>query len=194
MKSQASRVAIIAPGTGLGMACLVPGHGGTRVLASEGGHATLAATNAQEAALIDILRQRHGHVSAERALSGQGLMNLHAALADLQGVPVDARSAEQITRAAIDGSCRQSRLTLDVVLFTAGCGRGQRGADVRRARWRLHWRRHRAAHRRLHASNELPRPIRKQGKIPGVSGPHSDPGHRPTRSDVSRPAGSRGPP
>ena len=113
-------VAIIAPGTGLGMACLIPGHGGIRVLASEGGHTTLAATNAQEAALIDILRKRYGHASAERALSGQGLMNLHAALADLQGVPVEARSAEQITRAAIDGSCRNSRLALDVFCSLLG--------------------------------------------------------------------------
>jgi glucokinase len=113
-------IAVIAPGTGLGMACLIPGHDEIRVLASEGGHATLAAANAQEAALIDILRKRHGHVSAERALSGQGLMNLHAAFADLHGVPVDARSAEQITQAAIDGSCRQSRLTLDVFCSLLG--------------------------------------------------------------------------
>ena len=113
-------IAIIAPGTGLGMACLIPGRGGTQVLASEGGHATLAVTNAQEAALIDVLRKRYGHVSAERALSGQGLMNLHAALGDLQGVPVDVRSAEQITRAAIDGSCQRSRLILDVFCSLLG--------------------------------------------------------------------------
>ena len=113
-------IAIIAPGTGLGMACLILGRGGMRVLASEGGHATLAATNEKEAALIDILRRRYGHVSAERALSGQGLMNLHEAIADLQGLPVETRSAEQITRAAIDGSCRQSQLALDIFCSLLG--------------------------------------------------------------------------
>ncbi len=113
-------IAIIAPGTGLGMACLILGRGGMRVLASEGGHATLAATNEEEAELVHILRRRYGHVSAERALSGQGLMNLHEAIADRQGLPVETRSAEQITRAAIDGSCRQSQLALDVFCSLLG--------------------------------------------------------------------------
>jgi glucokinase len=113
-------IVIIAPGTGLGMACLIPGPGGKRVLASEGGHATLAAANEEEAELIEVLRWRYGHVSAERALSGQGLMNLHQAIADRQALPVETRSAEQITRAAIDGRCRQSQLALDVFCSLLG--------------------------------------------------------------------------
>jgi glucokinase len=113
-------IVIIAPGTGLGMACRIPGPGGKRVLASEGGHATLAAANEEEAELIEVLRWRYGHVSAERALSGQGLMNLHQAIADRQALPVETRSAEQITRAAIDGRCRQSQLALDVFCSLLG--------------------------------------------------------------------------
>jgi len=71
-------VAVIAPGTGLGMACFVPGS--DRVIASEGGHATLASTTDGEAEVIRFLHRRYSHVSAERVLSGGGLTNLQEAL------------------------------------------------------------------------------------------------------------------
>jgi glucokinase len=105
-------VGVIAPGTGLGVACLMAS-GSARVLASEGGHATLAATNAGEAALIDILRRKHRHVSAERVLSGPGLISLYAAIAELDGHRGEQRSAEEIVRAAIQGDCHLSRQALD---------------------------------------------------------------------------------
>jgi glucokinase len=106
-------LAVVAPGTGLGMACLLRGGYGARVLASEGGHASLAANNAREAALIAILQRRFGHVSAERVLSGPGLANLYEAIAEIEGAKVEVRSAQQITRAALDGSCARSREALD---------------------------------------------------------------------------------
>lgn len=105
-------IMVIAPGTGLGMACLVPGGGG-RVIASEGGHCTLAASDSREAAIIDVLRRQFRHVSAERVLSGPGLVNLYAAIAALDGEEGASPSAEDITRAATDGTCRRSRQALD---------------------------------------------------------------------------------
>ncbi|MDH3241334.1 MAG: glucokinase [Alphaproteobacteria bacterium] len=78
--------AVFGPGTGLGVACFVPeAAGGPLVLATEGGHATLAAGTDREAAILAGLRRRFGHVSAERALSGPGLANLYGALAALDG-------------------------------------------------------------------------------------------------------------
>jgi glucokinase len=105
-------MAIIAPGTGLGMAYFLPSGAGA-ALASEGGHATLAATNAEEAALIATLQKHHRHVSAERVLSGQGLVNLYQALGEQDGEPMEARSPAEITQAAMDGSCAHSRRALD---------------------------------------------------------------------------------
>ena len=64
-------IAMIAPGTGLAWPASSPARW-HKVLASEGGHATLAASDEREAALIEVLRKRYGHVSAERALSGRG--------------------------------------------------------------------------------------------------------------------------
>jgi glucokinase len=109
----AEPVAVIAPGTGLGMACFIPGGDRERVLASEGGHATLAATDAGEAAIIEVLGRRYGHVSAERVLSGPGLVNLYGALGELEGSDEQLLTAERITRAALDGSSARARQALD---------------------------------------------------------------------------------
>lgn len=74
-------IALIGPGTGLGVSGLLPdGQGGWVPVQGEGGHATLAARTAREAAVIAVLEQRFGHVSGERAVSGQGLVDVHAAL------------------------------------------------------------------------------------------------------------------
>lgn len=75
-------IAILGPGTGLGCATLLPNG---RVLVGEGGHVTLPAVDEREAALLAILRRRYGHVSAERVLSGPGLIDLHEAIAELDG-------------------------------------------------------------------------------------------------------------
>ncbi len=103
-------MAMIGPGTGLGMACLMPS--GT-VVVSEGGHATLAAGDDREAAALAWLRGRFGHVSAERILSGDGMENLHAALAAVDGVEHRHRESVAITAAALDGSCPRCVETVD---------------------------------------------------------------------------------
>lgn len=74
-------VALANVGTGLGVSCLVPGVAdGIPALATEGGHASLAAVNAAERRILGVLETRFGHVSAERVLSGEGLTNLHHAM------------------------------------------------------------------------------------------------------------------
>lgn len=73
---------VVGPGTGLGVAGLVPQTDGTWLpLPGEGGHVSLPATNEQEAAILSLLQKEFGYVSAERVLSGQGLVNLYRALA-----------------------------------------------------------------------------------------------------------------
>ncbi len=69
-------LAVIAPGTGLGQALLIEDRGRYQPLASEGGHADFAPTDADEVDLWRFLHQRFGHVSVERVLSGQGLVNI----------------------------------------------------------------------------------------------------------------------
>ncbi len=90
-------LAVIGPGTGLGVSGLVSnGQGGWCVIAGEGGHATLAAGNAREAALLAVLRERFGHASAERALSGPGLVNLYEAACRLDGESAQSLDPAQV--------------------------------------------------------------------------------------------------
>lgn len=96
-------MAVLGPGTGLGVSGLIPAKGGWAPIAGEGGHVTLAAVGPQETALVDIIRRRFGHVSAERVLSGPGLEVLYEAIAELQGRRQRAPSADRITAAALAG-------------------------------------------------------------------------------------------
>lgn len=126
----AEPVVVLAPGTGFGMACFIPGGDGPSVLPSEGGHATLAASDDREAALLEILRRRFGHVSAERVLSGSGLVNLYAALGERDdGDPL--QTAEQITRAALDGASARACEALDAFCAFLGSVAGSAALTFR---------------------------------------------------------------
>jgi glucokinase len=105
-------MAVLGPGSGLGVACLVRDAARHAVIASEGGHITMAATSDREAALIDHLRRHFGHVSAERVISGMGLENVYRAIAALDGLELPSRSAAEITKAALDGSCPSAAAAL----------------------------------------------------------------------------------
>lgn len=92
-------IGVIGPGSGLGVGALVPTASGFAPLQSEGGHVTLPAADEREAAVLAHLRRRFDHVSAERALSGPGLINLYTALCELAGEPSAQLTAAQITDA-----------------------------------------------------------------------------------------------
>jgi glucokinase len=113
-------MAVLGPGTGLGVACLIPSSETPSVIAGEGGHATMSATTPREDAIIDYLRRRFGHVSAERVVSGSGLENLYGAIVALDGVDAPKRHASDITAAALEGSCPTAKAALD--LFCAMLG------------------------------------------------------------------------
>jgi glucokinase len=116
---QGAPMAVLGPGTGLGVAGLVP-QGGGFVLRSEGGHATLPSASVREDAIIAHLRREFGHVSAERALSGPGLENLYRAIALVDGVVAPARDAADITHAARTGECPVSHAALDMFCALLG--------------------------------------------------------------------------
>ena len=96
--------ALIGAGTGLGVSGLMPTDANDHwvAIAGEGGHVTLAAQTESEYRVIELIRQRYGHVSAERVLSGQGLVDLYLALRQLQKQqPVDVAGAAEITAWAL---------------------------------------------------------------------------------------------
>jgi glucokinase len=83
--SPARPISVLGPGTGLGVSALIPGRGGWTALPTESGHVSFAPADAREQAVLDHLRQQFGHVSNERVLSGQGLLNLAQSLAAVDG-------------------------------------------------------------------------------------------------------------
>jgi glucokinase len=97
--------AVLGPGTGLGVACLAGSSADPVIITSEGGHATLTGTSDREDRIIQYLRDKFGHVSAERAISGGGLENLYEAVATVDGMFVDPQSAVEITRRALARDC-----------------------------------------------------------------------------------------
>ena len=116
-----SPIAVLGPGTGLGVSALVPTPEGRWVaLATEGGHVTMPATGDREADLLAWLRRQRGHMSAERVISGQGLVNLYQAVAALEGEAAVHTTADAISQHGLDGSCPLCREALETMFAMLG--------------------------------------------------------------------------
>lgn len=79
---EGGNVALVAPGTGLGQGLVFFCQGKAMPLPSEGGHVDFAPTDELEVELWRYLKQKLGHVSVERVVSGPGLANIYAWLRD----------------------------------------------------------------------------------------------------------------
>lgn len=93
-------MAVIGPGTGLGVAGTLPVRGQPGVwqtLCGEGGHATLAPATSYQIELLRAASKVHNHVSAERLISGIGLPTLRRAVAEVEGMS----AAQELTSEAI---------------------------------------------------------------------------------------------
>lgn len=97
-------LATLGPGSGLGVSALVPATDGWAAVTGEGGHATMPAATREEQDVLALLRERFdGHCSAERVLSGPGLVNLYVALAELAGRGQPTVNPEDVTHLAKQG-------------------------------------------------------------------------------------------
>lgn len=106
-------MAVIGPGTGLGVGGVVPLHEDWVALSGEGGHATLAPADDVEGELLRHVRRTHAHVSAERLLSGIGLPLLHQAVGAVTGRATPALSTEQIVERGREGQDAVSVETIE---------------------------------------------------------------------------------
>ncbi len=121
-------MAVLGPGTGLGVSLLMPCVGGWTALSGEGGHVTLAAADEEQSRLLHRLRQRFDHVSAERLLSGPGLVELYRTVCADRGAAPRFETPEQVSAATDAESARAVTLFLDFLgnvagnlALTAGC-------------------------------------------------------------------------
>jgi glucokinase len=117
----AGPLAVVGPGTGLGVGAVLPTPDGHWLaLPGEGGHATLAPADDLESALLACVRRQYRHVSAERLLSGIGLPVLHQALAEVNGRPAAALSTVEIVERGQSGSDAACRAALDMFCALLG--------------------------------------------------------------------------
>ena len=111
-------ISVLGPGTGLGVALLVgDDHIGWRVVETEGGHVSFAPHGTEEREIADWLTARHGRVSNERVMSGSGLAQIDAALAQRKPGKLDTpdtrlRDPADIVAAALEGHDVSSRRAL----------------------------------------------------------------------------------
>jgi glucokinase len=97
-------IGVIGPGTGLGVSLLIPKAGQWVLVPGEGGHVTLPAVTPEEDQILQVLRARWPHVSAERVLSGAGLVNLYEALCRIAGHDPEQLSPADVTTRAMSGA------------------------------------------------------------------------------------------
>jgi glucokinase len=93
-------MAVLGPGSGLGMSAWIGGESVGAAMTGEGGHITVAGRDEREDEIIARVRERFGHCSAERILSGPGMLILHKAM---HGIELD--NPEKITGNVDDAAC-----------------------------------------------------------------------------------------
>jgi len=93
--------ASLGPGSGLGVGAWIVGNGKGVAMCGEGGHVTLPARNEAEERIIAKIRERYGHASAERVLSGPGIIALHSAMHG-----ENMKTSREITSGTVDRKCR----------------------------------------------------------------------------------------
>lgn len=95
-RERGKTVAVIGPGTGLGVAGLVPSARRWIPIPGEGGHVTIPVETDLEAQVARVLRSAHAALCAETVLSGPGLVRLYRTLCIVHGRRPDPLSPEQV--------------------------------------------------------------------------------------------------
>lgn len=127
-------VAVLGPGTGLGVCSVIQNSSGTFVIEGEGGHADIAPVTDREVSVLRHMRARYGRVSIERALSGDGLLNIYDALAE-DSLPAGSSDAAsrgnlryedpaRLTEAALGGADPLALTTVETFCEILGAAAG----------------------------------------------------------------------
>ena len=136
-------IAIIGAGTGLGEGFLIPQGKKHQAFSSEGGHTDFAPRNSDEIELLQYLQKKLKveHISVERVVSGQGIVNIYQYLRDTNFAPESSeigdkiRSWEQqeekkidpaavISQAALQNSDRLCQKTMEMFVEAYGAETG----------------------------------------------------------------------
>ncbi len=118
LKKNTRRVAVGA-GTGLGLAWVEENQSVVHAHDTEGGHIDFAPVDETQIELLQYLQQRHGHVSYERLLSGDGVVTLYEFCAGKQCHNI---SAEWVNTQSENDEAADRALSLFVQIYGAYIG------------------------------------------------------------------------
>ncbi len=114
-------IVVYGAGTGLGVSYLINVKKHWISLTGEGGHVDFAPNNEEEDKILSILRKELGHVSVEKVLSGQGLINIYRSIVKIYGrLPKENLLPEHITELALKNSCIYSYRALSIFCILMG--------------------------------------------------------------------------
>ncbi|WP_114193194.1 glucokinase [Edaphovirga cremea] len=113
-------VAVYGAGTGLGVAHLIHVDKRWLSLPGEGGHVDFAPNSEEEDSILEVLRDELGHVSAERILSGPGLVNLYRAIVKSDHRLPENLAPKDVTERALADTCIDSRRALSLFCVIMG--------------------------------------------------------------------------
>ena len=126
-------LALVAPGTGFGESIVVFERGRYIPVPSEGGHIDFAPGNETEVRLWRYLKERYGHVSFERILTGHGLSEIHSFILDSNPVGKYKRILKRlgegdpaiiISDEAMTGKVKSCKTAMDMFLSILGAAAG----------------------------------------------------------------------
>ncbi len=124
-------ISVVGPGTGLGVSGLLWSGTCWTSIEGEGGQIAFAPGNTLEIGLLQYAQKHYGFVSAERFISGSGMVFLHQALLELAGKAKDSNiQPEDITRQAKENSCADCRRTIEVFCGMLGAFVGDRALEI----------------------------------------------------------------
>ena len=112
--------AVFGPGTGLGVSHIIKQDNKWISLDGEGGHSSFTVNTREQADILFILQAKFGHVSAERILSGQGLVNIYESLCQINNQPSILTLPQEVSQAGLNGHCNIARRSLEVFCQVMG--------------------------------------------------------------------------
>ena len=117
-------IAVLGPGTGLGLSLLVGDNNDARVnaraIATEGGHMAFAPRTDKEIEVLQFIERELDYVSYEDLLSGRGLVNIHRALCALSSTASVELTPSKITEAALEKTSPIAQQTVEMFCAILG--------------------------------------------------------------------------
>lgn len=115
---------VCGPGTGLGVAQVLRTADRYHVIETEGGHVDFAPLDGLEDQLVKRLRKAYTRVSAERVVSGPGIVAIYETLADIEHRVIPRIDDKAIWAAALDGEDSLAVAAMDRFCLSLGAVAG----------------------------------------------------------------------